>query len=142
VKHVRPPELELEPIKEVSEPTPTERRKMLIAAAEDFNRLHPPGPYEPQTAEEQVDEAIAAGKVSRPQRAPEQESDDFNWDDLDEEAIVLRAQSATAVYRNRAGELIIRQRAAWDEEHDRFVFIAPENEVTFLENLAKRHRES
>ncbi|WP_156944316.1 hypothetical protein [Bradyrhizobium sp. Ec3.3] len=131
-----------------AEPTPTERRNMLIAAAEDFNRLHPPGPSEPQTAEEQVDEAIAAGIVSlAPQRAhssasPEEESDDFDWDNPDEESIVLRDQRATAAYRNKGGELIIRQRAGWNDEHDAFIFVSPENEIAFLENLAKRHRES
>lgn len=47
-----------------SQPTATERRSMLIAGAEDFNRRYPPGPGELSTAEEQVDEAIANGKVS------------------------------------------------------------------------------
>jgi hypothetical protein len=46
------------------QPTPTEQRQMLIAGAEHFNKLYPPGPAEPATAEEQVDEAIADGKVS------------------------------------------------------------------------------
>ncbi|MCW2110469.1 hypothetical protein [Bradyrhizobium elkanii] len=64
---------------------------------------------------------------------------EFNWHDDD--SIILREQRATAAYRNRAGELIIRQKADWDEERDTFVFISPENEVTFLEALAKRQRE-
>ena len=67
--------------------------------------------------------------------------DDFDWDSPDEEAVILREQRATAAYRNRGGELIIRQRAAWDEDQDKFVFISPENEVAFFEGLAKRARE-
>ncbi|GLR91364.1 hypothetical protein [Bradyrhizobium iriomotense] len=66
--------------------------------------------------------------------------DDFDWNDDD--SIILKEQRATAAYRNKAGELIIRQRASWDEERDTFVFISRENEVTFLEGLAKRAKES
>jgi hypothetical protein len=67
--------------------------------------------------------------------------DDFNWDSAEEDSVILREQRATAAYRNKAGELIIRQRAAWDEDRDTFVFISPENEVAFLEGVAKRARE-
>lgn len=67
--------------------------------------------------------------------------DDFNWDSLEEDAVILREQRATAAYRNKAGELIIRQRASWDEDRDTFVFISPENEIAFMEGLAKRARE-
>jgi hypothetical protein len=69
------------------------------------------------------------------------DKDEFNWDSAEEDAVILREQRATAAYRNKAGELIIRQRASWDEERDTFVFISPENEVAFLEGLAKRARE-
>jgi hypothetical protein len=54
---------------------------------------------------------------------------------------ILREQRATAASRNKAGELVIRQRATWDEDRDTFVFISPENEVAFLEGVAKRARE-
>src|SRR5882724_13323332 len=47
-----------------SPPTPTEQRHMLIASCKDFDRKYPPGPSEVATAEEAVDNAIAAGKVS------------------------------------------------------------------------------
>ncbi len=67
--------------------------------------------------------------------------DAFDWDNPEEDAIVMREQRATAVYRNRHGELIIRQRASWNDDEDTFVFISPENEVTFMEGLAKRARE-
>lgn len=72
---------------------------------------------------------------------PDLSDDDFNWDSTEEDAVILREQRATAAYRNKAGELIIRQRASWDEDRDTFVFISPENEVTFMEGLAKRARE-
>jgi hypothetical protein len=69
------------------------------------------------------------------------DDDGFDWDNPEEESVILKEQRATAAYRNKTGELIIRQRASWDEERDTFVFISPENEVAFLEGLAKRARE-
>ena len=65
--------------------------------------------------------------------------DEFDWNT--DESIILREQRATAAYRNRLGELIIRQRAGWSDDGDTFVYIAPENEVAFMEGLAKRARE-
>src|ERR1700758_5073710 len=77
------------------------------------------------------------------QKAPTTQSaepDDFDWNNPDEVSIILHEQRATAAYRNRQGELIIRQRAAFDEEHDSFLYVAPENEIAFLEGLAAVHR--
>lgn len=51
------------PPAEIQPPTPTEQRRMLINGVADFNRSFPPGPGEPQTAEEAVDEALAKGVV-------------------------------------------------------------------------------
>jgi hypothetical protein len=67
------------------------------------------------------------------------DADDFDWNTDD--SIILREQRATAAYHNKAGELIIRQRASWCDDEDTFVYISPENEVAFMEGLAKRHRE-
>jgi hypothetical protein len=64
--------------------------------------------------------------------------DEFDWDADD--SVILREQRATAAYRNRHGELIIRQRAPWPDE-DTFVYISPKNEIAFMEGLAKRARE-
>jgi hypothetical protein len=64
----------------------------------------------------------------------EPDGDDFDWDDPNEEAIVLREQRATAVYRNRAGEVVIRQRR-WPDD-DPVLFISPENEIAFMEGMA------
>lgn len=51
------------PSRDIAPPTPTEQRRMLVNGAADFNKNHPPGPGEPQTGEEQVDEALARGVV-------------------------------------------------------------------------------
>jgi hypothetical protein len=65
--------------------------------------------------------------------------DDFNWHD--DESIVLREQPATAIYTNKHGVLVIRQKGDWDAEHDTFAFITPENAVVFMEALAKVARD-
>ena len=66
-------------------------------------------------------------------------ADDFDWDTDD--AVILKEQRATAVYHNKAGELIIRQRASWCDEGDTFVYVTPENVTAFLEAAAKKARE-
>lgn len=106
----------------------------------------------PPSAEDRLDYAIeraiakSEDKADEPApvKAPDKvevnpPSDDFNWNTDD--SIILREQRATAAYRNRAGELIIRQQASWDEDEDTFVYISPENEIAFMEGLAKRARE-
>jgi hypothetical protein len=66
------------------------------------------------------------------------DEDDFDWNKDD--AVILQEQRATAVYHNRLGELIIRQKAAWDDERDTFVYITSENVTAFLEGAAKKAR--
>src|SRR5262245_26087133 len=65
-------------------------------------------------------------------------TEDFDWDDPDEDSIVLREQRATAIYHNRNGEVLIRQRAAWCDDSDSFVLVTEENLQTLLDGLAKR----
>jgi hypothetical protein len=67
------------------------------------------------------------------------EDEEFDWNTDD--SVILKEQRATAAYRNKVGELIIRQQAGWCDDRDTFVYISPENEVTFLEGVAKRARE-
>jgi hypothetical protein len=67
------------------------------------------------------------------------DEDDFDWNTDD--AIILREQRATAVYHNRLGELIIRQKAAWDDERDTFIYVTPENCNALMDGIAKRVRE-
>jgi hypothetical protein len=69
----------------------------------------------------------------------EASSEDFNWHDDD--SIVLREQPATAIYTNKHGVLVIRQKGDWDAEQDTFAFITPENAVIFMEAFAKVARE-
>jgi len=66
------------------------------------------------------------------------DAEDFNWNTDD--AVILKEQRATAVYHNRLGELIIRQKAVWDDEGDTFVYVTPENCNAFMDGIAARIR--
>jgi hypothetical protein len=57
----------------------------------------------------------------------------FDW--LNDNSVVLREQPETAVYFNADGALVIRQRAAWNQDDDPFVFISPANIGEFLDKL-------
>jgi hypothetical protein len=90
---------------------------------------------------EKIELAEAAETVlaqSGPPR-PEVEFDDFDWHD--NPSVVLKSQPATAIYYNPNGCIVIRQERSWAEDSDPFVYITPENAVTFMETLAKRARE-
>jgi hypothetical protein len=92
--------------------------------------------------EEAARAVLGLGDKVAASKAPLQsivDEDDFDWNTDD--SIVLREQRATAVYHNRHGELIIRQKAAWDDERDTFVYVEPENITAFLEAAAKKARE-
>jgi hypothetical protein len=60
---------------------------------------------------------------------------DFKWND--DETVCLRCQPATAVYRNQAGEIVIRQEASWNEESDSCVLIARQNVRTVIDAIAR-----
>ena len=64
--------------------------------------------------------------------------DEFNWNTDD--SIILKEQRATAVYFNRLGELIIRQKAAWSDDEDSIVYVMPENFNGLLDGIAARIR--
>jgi hypothetical protein len=66
------------------------------------------------------------------------DSGNFDW--CNDESIVLQEQRATAIYHNRHGDLVIRQRAAWDDEGDVFVSITPGNCNVFLDAVAAHIR--
>jgi hypothetical protein len=66
-------------------------------------------------------------------KSPEPDPDRFDW--ADEENIVLPEQRATAVYFNKAGELIIRQQAAWDDDGDSFIFVSKRFQDEFIDKL-------
>lgn len=125
-------------------PTPTERRHMLIAGAEDFNRLYPPGPSEPATAEEQVDEAIAKGVVTlAPGKIPPPPGvvDEPKYDPFDPEHgdLILPEQPPTAVYVNVAGAVVIRQLR---DDDDVLVLVRPEHIEKLVAALRKAAEEA
>jgi hypothetical protein len=80
---------------------------------------------------------ILASAGLPPKKEPE--FDDFDWHD--DPSVVLKSQPATAIYYNPKGCIVIRQEKSWADESDPFVYITPENAVTFMEALAKRARE-
>ena len=65
--------------------------------------------------------------------APSPEPDQFDW--INDDAIVLKEQPATAIYRNRDNSIVIRQQAAWDREEDTLIFITEQNVMPFLDQL-------
>lgn len=118
-KHVTPKQLEL-----VAE----EEMETVTDITVDERPAFPPGV---EALYEEQNKFLATG-------GRQEEDDDFDWNTDD--SIILREQRATAAYRNRLGELVIRQRC-WPGD-DTILFVSPENETTFLEGLAKRSRES
>jgi hypothetical protein len=90
---------------------------------------------------DKIELAEAAGAVLGSGYAFREEVDEEDFDWNTDDSVILKEQRATAVYHNKLGELIIRQRAAWDDDRDTFVYVMPENVVAFLEGAAKRARE-
>jgi hypothetical protein len=107
------------------------REELLLARAPHIDPKSPAL----KEARAKVDKIALAEKADAVLR----EEVEFNWNDDD--SIILREQRATAAYRNRVGELIIRQQAGWNDDQDTFIYISSENEVAFMEGLAKRARE-
>jgi hypothetical protein len=64
------------------------------------------------------------------------EAEDFDWCNDESIAISEEIQIATAVYRNRSGDVVIRQEAQWpDEDSDPFMIIAERNLQAFIDRL-------
>jgi hypothetical protein len=78
-----------------------------------------------------------APAIARPSNIGPDNADDFDWSNDD--SIILKEQRATAVYKNREGEIVIRQRC-WPDE-DAILFINPDQAVAFMEGMSKRVRE-
>jgi hypothetical protein len=106
-------------------PTPTERREMLIAGADDFNKRYPPGPSEPATAEEQVDEAIAKGVVSL---APADDEKDLCW-------CIPRQARIECSMTTTDGELEIWQEGQHGPEEDSRIHVARGSAVRLARNI-------
>jgi hypothetical protein len=80
------------------------------------------------------------GKFDEPNSPPEvrnslpaKDGEEFSWDDNDDQ-VVLRQQQATAVYRNSAGDLVIRQQN-WPDDEDSMIIIAAQCEGAFIDQL-------
>jgi hypothetical protein len=73
--------------------------------------------------------AIIPAKADAPK--PEKDDQDFDW--LNDDSVVLREQPETAIYFNKQGTLVIRQRR-WPDE-DSFVYIAETNIGAFLDKI-------
>lgn len=115
----------------IPEPTPHQRRAMLIEGVKDFDAKFPQ-----ETAEAAVDRAIAEGKIKPYAEEGERcrsPDPDFDW--IKSPDVVLHEQPQTAIYFNPEGALVIRQRADWNEENDPFVYICPNNIMDFIDKL-------
>ena len=66
--------------------------------------------------------------------------DDAEFDWNTDDAVILKEQRATAVYHNRSGELVVRQKADWDQDGDTLVYVTPENCNAFIDGIAARIR--
>lgn len=111
-----------------TEPTPHERRNMLIEAAKDFDAK-----VKPEAPTELVDRMVAEGKISLQAPELEDEAAEFDW--MTDDSIVLRPQLAVAIYQNERGGLVIRQERDWNEDGDTFIVISPENIPAFIDRI-------
>ena len=129
---------------------------MLVKGAEHFNQLYPPGPSEAATAEEQVDEAIATGKVSLlPEREKmvavavdqcrgaiarnreERQAQAAAEDEANEEQTMVRPQrEITIQFRDVTGHWVIKQKNWPDDDGE--IWIAEEHMQAFLDALCDR----
>jgi len=91
----------------------------------------PPAQEQPPLSLEAAVKIAAAAHGIPVQR---EDPDQFDWSD--DPDVVLREQTAVAIYRNKYDQVVIRQKAGWDEESDHFVIIASgENLQAFLDKL-------
>jgi hypothetical protein len=66
-------------------------------------------------------------------KKPPEESGDFDWNK--DESIVVRRQTAVAIYHEPDGSLVIRQEREWNEEYDKCIVISPDNIDAFVDEL-------
>jgi hypothetical protein len=81
-------------------------------------------PDEPISQTRPATEAQAAKTKTR-------DADDFDWNNPDD--VTLAEQRAVAVYRNRGGDLVIRQQN-WPDD-DSFIVISKQCEAEFIDRL-------
>jgi hypothetical protein len=97
-----------------------------------FHGLKGPTPTTPDAAPDVGATPIAPEQTlssDKPKAPPlpgfPERSHDFDW--IKTDCIVLREQRETAIYWNPYGNLVIRQRADWDEDNDPFLVICANN---------------
>lgn len=75
----------------------------------------------PSTKAEETSSKVTAAEIVAA-LADNKPADEFDW--TSDDSIVCQEQPATAVYRNRAGSIVIRQERSWDADEDSFVYIS------------------
>jgi hypothetical protein len=94
------------------------------------------GPHEEPSGKNRTSEPPSGAEDvvwARPPKVVAPNNLAFNW--VDDDAVVLTEQPATAIYRNRENAIVIRQQASWDSDEDSFIFITEQNAMTFLDRL-------
>jgi hypothetical protein len=115
------------------------REELILATAPHIDPESPAFKADLKKVEKIEMEEAARAVLGKADPRPDRDFDDFDW--ATDDSVVLQEQRATAVYQNRFGGLVIRQEKTWNEESDPFIVIGPENNVTFMEALAKCARE-
>ncbi|MDH2343249.1 hypothetical protein [Bradyrhizobium sp. SSUT77] len=108
-----------------SPPTPTERRAMLIAGAEDFMAKHPEQ-HDGTTAEEAVDAAVATGKISLAPDEPEIDTD-LCWH--------IPHQALIECRPTNDGTVEIWQKGQLGPDDDQRIDVAPRNAVALARRI-------
>jgi hypothetical protein len=67
---------------------------------------------------------------------PQSDNGDFNWWG-DDEAIVVRAQDAVAIYANGQGGIVLRAQRAWDETDDSLVIVNRSNIIRVIYGMLR-----
>ncbi|MBP1092994.1 hypothetical protein [Bradyrhizobium diazoefficiens] len=108
-----------------SPPTPTERRAMLIAGAADFMAKHPEQ-HDGTTAEEAVDAAVAAGKISLAP-GPNEDDMDLCW--------IIPRQALIECRPTHDGTVEIWQQGQLGPDDDQRIDVAPRNAVALARRI-------
>jgi hypothetical protein len=87
---------------------------------------------QPRTTAQRLPAVIEPPKQENAPQATPEPSEEFDWS-KDDGSIILHEQPATAVYFNKRGELVIRQRR-WPDD-DTFIYIAESSIADFLDKL-------
>jgi hypothetical protein len=92
---------------------------------------------EPTESTEKVRRDLPQPVADAIKRAVEEREDDEDWLwwSKNPELVVVPEQPETAIYKNVAGAIVIRQRAQWNEDVDPLVFITRDNVKAVIDRL-------